>query len=210
MSYIVSAVESIADASASRDADRPRVHDLSRHDRRSRAAAARSDRAEGRQGFFPGLLPERVDPGNPTFQTHNMPKVVGGLTPDLLGAGRRALRHGDRDDRAGQLHARGGNGEAAREHVPRGQHRPGERTRADVRPHEHRRLGSRRCGEDQAVRLHGVLPRPGPRRTLHPDRSVLPVVEGEAERLRSALHRTGRPHQWRRCRTTSSTRSAER
>ena len=40
-------------------------------------------------------------------------------------------------------------------------------------------------------------PGPGPRRPLHPDRSVLPVVEGEAERLRAALHRAGRPDQRR-------------
>ena len=96
--------------------------------------------------FFLAFSPERVDPGNPTFQTHNVPKVVGGLTPDVLGARRRALRHGDRDDRAGELDARRRDGEAAREHVPRGEHRPGQRARADVRPDEHRRLGSDRGG----------------------------------------------------------------
>src|SRR3954463_10653107 len=31
--------------------------------------------------FFLASPPERVDPGNPTFQTHNVPKVVGGFTP---------------------------------------------------------------------------------------------------------------------------------
>src|SRR6476620_5601121 len=31
--------------------------------------------------FFLAFSPARVDPGNPTFQTHNVPKVVGGLTP---------------------------------------------------------------------------------------------------------------------------------
>jgi UDP-N-acetyl-D-glucosamine dehydrogenase len=34
--------------------------------------------------FFLSFSPERVDPGNPTFQTHNVPKVVGGLTPECL------------------------------------------------------------------------------------------------------------------------------
>jgi UDP-N-acetyl-D-glucosamine dehydrogenase len=34
--------------------------------------------------FFLAFSPERVDPGNPTFQTHNVPKVVGGLTADCL------------------------------------------------------------------------------------------------------------------------------
>jgi len=31
--------------------------------------------------FFLAFSPERVDPGNPMFQTHNVPKVVGGCTP---------------------------------------------------------------------------------------------------------------------------------
>jgi len=30
--------------------------------------------------FFLCFSPERVDPGNPTYQTHNTPKVVGGIT----------------------------------------------------------------------------------------------------------------------------------
>ncbi len=35
---------------------------------------------EGRD-FFLCFSPERVDPGNPEFQTHNIPKVVGGVSP---------------------------------------------------------------------------------------------------------------------------------
>src|SRR5215217_7913929 len=31
--------------------------------------------------FFVAFSPERVDPGNPTFHTRNVPKVVGGITP---------------------------------------------------------------------------------------------------------------------------------
>ncbi len=34
--------------------------------------------------FFLAFSPERVDPGNPTFQTHNVPKVVGGLTAECV------------------------------------------------------------------------------------------------------------------------------
>jgi UDP-N-acetyl-D-glucosamine dehydrogenase len=34
------------------------------------------------QDFFLAFSPERIDPANPTFGTHNVPKVVGGLTPD--------------------------------------------------------------------------------------------------------------------------------
>ncbi len=32
------------------------------------------------EDFLLAFSPERVDPGNPTFQTHNIPKVVGGVT----------------------------------------------------------------------------------------------------------------------------------
>jgi UDP-N-acetyl-D-glucosamine dehydrogenase len=34
--------------------------------------------------FFLAFSPERVDPGNPTFNTRNVPKVVGGVTPDCV------------------------------------------------------------------------------------------------------------------------------
>jgi UDP-N-acetyl-D-glucosamine dehydrogenase len=37
---------------------------------------------KGGVDFFLAFSPERIDPGNPTFGTHNVPKVVGGLTED--------------------------------------------------------------------------------------------------------------------------------
>jgi UDP-N-acetyl-D-glucosamine dehydrogenase len=36
--------------------------------------------------FFLAFSPERVDPGNPTFNTHNVPKVVGGVNADSTAA----------------------------------------------------------------------------------------------------------------------------
>ncbi|MBM3768116.1 MAG: nucleotide sugar dehydrogenase [Acidobacteria bacterium] len=39
--------------------------------------------------FFLCFSPERVDPGNPKFQTYNIPKVVGGITADCTELGRR-------------------------------------------------------------------------------------------------------------------------
>ena len=39
--------------------------------------------------FFLAFSPERVDPGNPTFNTHNVPKVVGGVGAGSTRAGRR-------------------------------------------------------------------------------------------------------------------------
>lgn len=41
---------------------------------------AGEDRQVG-EHFFAAFSPERVDPGNPHYQTHNIPKVVGGVTP---------------------------------------------------------------------------------------------------------------------------------
>jgi len=47
--------------------------------------------------FFLCFSPERVDPGNPRFQTANIPKVVGGVTPACTEMGRlfyaQALQH---------------------------------------------------------------------------------------------------------------------
>jgi len=36
------------------------------------------------EDFFLAFSPERVDPGNPKYGTHNTPKVVGGITPNCL------------------------------------------------------------------------------------------------------------------------------
>ena len=40
------------------------------------------DGLRGGKDFFLAFSPERIDPGNPTFGTHNVPKVIGGLTED--------------------------------------------------------------------------------------------------------------------------------
>jgi UDP-N-acetyl-D-glucosamine dehydrogenase len=37
--------------------------------------------------FFLCFSPERVDPGNPNYQTKNIPKVVGGITPECTALG---------------------------------------------------------------------------------------------------------------------------
>ena len=38
--------------------------------------------------FFLAFSPERIDPANPTFGTHNVPKVIGGLTEDCTALAR--------------------------------------------------------------------------------------------------------------------------
>jgi UDP-N-acetyl-D-glucosamine dehydrogenase len=49
------------------------------------------------EDFFLCFSPERVDPGNPVYQTSNTPKVVGGITPACTEMGRlffsQALEH---------------------------------------------------------------------------------------------------------------------
>ncbi len=49
------------------------------------------------QDFFLCFSPERVDPGNPKYQTSNIPKVVGGITPACTDTGKlfysQALQH---------------------------------------------------------------------------------------------------------------------
>jgi len=40
------------------------------------------------EDFLLAFSPERVDPGNPEFKTHNIPKVVGGVTSDSTEAAR--------------------------------------------------------------------------------------------------------------------------
>jgi UDP-N-acetyl-D-glucosamine dehydrogenase len=49
------------------------------------------------EDFFLCFSPERVDPGNPVYHTKNIPKVVGGITPNCTAAGAlfysQALEH---------------------------------------------------------------------------------------------------------------------
>lgn len=51
------------------------------------------------KGFIPGkncalvFSPEREDPGNDKFNTHNIPKVIGGITPSCLALGSALYQH---------------------------------------------------------------------------------------------------------------------
>ena len=83
-----------------------RIHHVSGHHRRTRAAdAARRRTCKVGEDFFLCFSPERVDPGNPKYQTANIPKVVGGITPACTRNGRAVLLAGAGDGRAGQFDA---------------------------------------------------------------------------------------------------------
>lgn len=51
------------------------------------------------RGFIPGqncalvFSPEREDPGNPSYATHNIPKVIGGMTSTCLALGKALYEH---------------------------------------------------------------------------------------------------------------------
>jgi UDP-N-acetyl-D-glucosamine dehydrogenase len=45
------------------------------------------------EDFLLAFSPERVDPGNPNFLTHNIPKVVGGVTPDSTAVATHLYSH---------------------------------------------------------------------------------------------------------------------
>ena len=109
---------------------------------------------------------------------------------------RRLLRAVRRHGRAGQGRPRGRDVQAHREHLPPREHRPGQRDAALLPRARHRPLERHRLRRDQAVRLHGLPPRPGRRRSLHPGRPVLPQPSGQgAARLLVPHGRTGRGDQ---------------
>ena len=111
---------------------------------------------EAGSDFHLAMSPERIDPGRTDYTVRTMPKVVGGLTPACTERAVALYAQGRRHARA-RLGARDGRArEAAREHLPLGQHRAHERDGDALRPHGRRRLGGRRRGRHEAVRLHAL------------------------------------------------------
>ncbi len=128
--------------------------------------------------FHLGYSPERIDPGNPTWTFENTPKVVSGIDAASLAAVTALYDRLVERTVPGQLAPRGRAHQAAGEHVPPRQHRPGQRAGHVRQRPGHRRVGGHRRGVDQAVRLPALHPGPGRRRPLPADRPVLPVVAG--------------------------------
>ena len=137
-----------------------RVDDLPRHYARGRPADPRGERPRGGRDFQLAFSPERVDPGNTRWRPQTS-RRSSAASPTLYRARGRALPGRDRPG-APRLLAGGRRAdEAAREHLPLGQHRARQRARAALRPDGHRRLGGRRRGGYEAVRLHAFEPGPG-------------------------------------------------
>ena len=140
--------------------------------------------------FFVAYSPEREDPGNTEFDTRSIPKVVGAAVPEALEMAKElyatlvpkvipvsspevaeAVKLTENIFRAVNIAMvnelkviYGGNG--------------------------HRYLGSHRCGENEAVRFHAVLPRARLGRSLYPHRSFLLDMEGTRIRPFDPLYRT--------------------
>ena len=188
------------------DAGGAGVDDLPGHHRGG--ASGRCSRRAGlrrRQRLPPRLLPRAHRPGQPALRA-----------AEHAEGGRRAARR--RAPTAAVAfyarfidtvvpasgHPRGRDGQAAREHLPPRQHRPGQRDGPVLPRAGHRPLGRDRRRSDQAVRLPGLLPRPGRGRPLHPDRPELPLATtcGPSSATRSASSSWPR-RSTRRCRRTS-------
>ena len=122
-----------------------RIHHLPRHHRGTLTPDARKSGLKVGEDFFLCFSPERVDPGNPKYNTANIPKVVGGSPPPARKWARFSTA-GTRTGGSRQLDQSCRDGEAPRKHLSSDQHRPGQRNRHDVWPNWHRRLGSHRRG----------------------------------------------------------------
>ena len=157
--------------------------------------------------FHLAFSPERIDPGRTDHTIRTTPKLVGGVTEACAERARelysRDLRRGRRPLDPGGRRAR----EAAREHLPLGQHRPRQRALPALRPARHRRLGGDRRRGDQAVRVHALRPRARDGRPLPAGRPLLPRLQGPRTRLLPRVHRARRKGQPRPARLLRRPRS---
>ena len=147
------------------------------------------------QDFFLCFSPERVDPGNPKYQTANIPKVVGGSTAACTEMGRLFYA------------------QALPSVVPVSSTQVAEMVKLLENTFRMINIGlvnemalmCDRMGinvweviDAAATKPFGFMPfypGPGLGRPLHPDRSVLSLLEDQAGRHRSPFHRAGRLYQ---------------
>ena len=191
MSYVIAAADAIDASGAPGRARRAREHDVSRARRAKSLLPALTSRGlTVGEDVFVAFSPERVDPGNPVYHTKNTPKVVGGITPACTELASALYASCIDTIVPVSQHGSGGAGQAAREHVPLGEHRHGQRDGDRLRQARRRRVGSDRRRGDEAIRLHEIHAGPGHRRTLHSARPALPRVEDAHAELQDAVHRS--------------------
>jgi UDP-N-acetylglucosamine 2-epimerase len=142
-------------------ARRARVHDLPGHDAGHPPADPRAHGPRLRHGLQPGHVAGAHRPG--PHRLHGQDDAEGRRRDHarLHPQGGRALRVVRGRDRRGVVAGGRRADQAAREHLPLGEHRVHERDGDDVRPHGHRRLGGGRRGRHQALRLHELQAGPG-------------------------------------------------
>ena len=172
-------------------ADRPPVDHVPGHDGRDRPPHPRADGRHRRPGLLRRLRARARRPREQAVHDQDdaearrrgdrgVPAAHGAPLPPDRGRGRARVEPD-----------RGRDGEAPREHLPRGQHRPRERARAHVRQARDLALGGDRGRGDEAVRVPPPLPRPGPRRRLHSRRAPVPRGPRARVRLLAAADRRG-------------------
>ena len=111
----------------------PAVDHLPRHDRAGhRARSSSAPAPSSGEDIFLGYAPERVDPGNTNWTS--TPRPSSSPASRRVPAAHQAALRDDRRHRRPVRPDGRRDGEAAREHVPRGEHRARQRACADVRP----------------------------------------------------------------------------
>ena len=142
--------------------------------------AARSDvTSEMAAEFYVAFSPEREDPGNTTVARREIPKVVGGLDPQAAELAAKSLRDNIQPCRASFVARSRGDDQATREHLPLREYCPGQRIEAPVLAYGIGYLGGDRRGGYQTFWVPTVLPRTWARWSLHPNRSILSLLEGQ-------------------------------
>jgi UDP-N-acetyl-D-glucosamine dehydrogenase len=142
-------------------------------------------RTLGEPGVHVVFSPEREDPGNDTVARRDIPKVVGGCGP--AAAELASALYGTIFRRVVQVST------------------PSAAEMTKLLENIYRCVnialvneprGDRR-GQNQALRIPGLLSRPRTGRPLHPHRPLLFKLEGQGVRLSYPLHRAGRRGQYR-------------
>ena len=110
--------------------------------------------------FYLAYSPEREDPGNPSFHTAIIPKVVGGMTPACLEVA--CTLYSQAIERVVPVSSTGV-AEATKllEHLPLGEHRPGQRAEGGFRPHGDRYLEVIEAAKTKPFGFQAFYPGPG-------------------------------------------------